>query len=79
MSDDRILRRFRAHAERIEDERKLAQILIETGEAAPAQAGATAPGDTRKLRGIPAIGRGVTGACKDTVPHQQRSHSNAIT
>ena len=30
--------------------------------------GATAAGDSRKLRGIPAIGRTVRGAIKDTVP-----------
>jgi hypothetical protein len=30
--------------------------------------GATAPGDGRKLRGIPAIGRGVSGAIRDTRP-----------
>lgn len=30
---------------------------------------ATAPGDTRKLRGIPAIGRGVAGAIPGSVPH----------
>jgi hypothetical protein len=30
--------------------------------------GSTAPGDSRKLRGIPAIGRGVSGAIRDTRP-----------
>ncbi len=30
--------------------------------------GATAPGDSRKLRGIPAIGRNVRGAVPGTVP-----------
>jgi len=34
--------------------------------------GATAGGDERKLRGIPAIGRGVTGAIAGTVPHSVR-------
>jgi hypothetical protein len=64
------LRRFHAHHERINDERKLARILLETGEAAPVKVGhATAGGDQRKLRGIPAIGRGVTGAINGTVPH----------
>ncbi len=29
----------------------------------------TAPGDTRKLRGIPAIGYGVAGAITGTAPH----------
>lgn len=32
----------------------------------------TAGGDERKLRGIPAIGRGVTGAIAGTVPHAVR-------
>lgn len=31
---------------------------------------ATLPGDTRKLRGIPAIGRGVSGASPGTQPEQ---------
>jgi hypothetical protein len=62
------LRRFEIHRERIEDERKLARILLETGEAAPQQKGATAGGDERKLRGIPAIGRGVSGAIHGSVP-----------
>ena len=31
--------------------------------------GATAGGDGRKLRGIPAIGRGVSGAIRGTSPH----------
>lgn len=33
---------------------------------------ATAGGDNRKLRGIPAIGRGVTGAIPGTTPHNVR-------
>lgn len=33
----------------------------------------TAAGDERKLRGIPAIGRGVTGAIPGTSPHSIRS------
>lgn len=32
----------------------------------------TAAGDERKLRGIPAIGRGVTGAIPGTSPHTVR-------
>lgn len=32
----------------------------------------TAAGDERKLRGIPAIGRGVAGAITGTVPHSVR-------
>lgn len=67
-----ILRRFNRAAEKIEDERKLARILLETGADAPPAtfAGASLPGDTRKLRGIPAIGRGVTGAVPGSIPHK---------
>lgn len=36
----------------------------------PATTSATLPGDTRKLRGIPAIGRGVSGCIPDTQPEQ---------
>lgn len=32
----------------------------------------TAAGDSCKLRGIPAIGRGVTGAIEGTSPHHHR-------
>lgn len=74
-----ILRRYDAHAERIADEQRIARILLETGEPAPIRVGfATPAGDERRLRGIPAIGRGVAGACTDSIPHQQRSHNDAI-
>ena len=39
-------------------------------ELEPPATHATAPGDTRKLRGIPAIGYGVAGAIPGTAPHQ---------
>lgn len=35
----------------------------------------TAGGDERKLRGIPAIGRGVAGAIPGSVPHALRAAS----
>jgi hypothetical protein len=56
--------------ERAADERKLAQILLETGEPAPPpqSAGATAPGDGRRLRGIPAVGKGSAGTMFGTDP-----------
>lgn len=55
---------------RAEDEAKLARILVEVGEPAPQTVGhATAGGDERRLRGIPAIGRGVAGAVPGTAPH----------
>ena len=64
------LPRFHAHHQRIEDERKLAKILLETGEMAPpAQtAGVTSGGDPERLRGLPAIGRGVSGAMRGSDP-----------
>lgn len=53
-----------------DDERRLARILLETGDPTPIQTTtrATLPGDTRRLRGIPAIGRGVSGASPGTNP-----------
>ncbi len=54
-------------------QRRLARILIEVGEPAPnMKHTGTAGGDERKLRGIPAIGRGVAGAIPGTAPHKQR-------
>jgi len=45
------------------DEAKVARILREVGDEEPASvAGAAAPGD--RLRGIPAIGRGCSGAIR---------------
>jgi hypothetical protein len=40
---------------------------VETDE--PTTHTTTAPGDTRKLRGIPAIGQGVAGHIPGTAPH----------
>lgn len=49
--------------------RVLARILKETAaDHPPPTRGATAGGDSRKLRGIPAIGRGVSGAIPGTRP-----------
>ena len=66
--------RFHRHTEAARDAQKIARIMLETGESAPitSRAGATNGGDERKLRGIPAIGRGVTGAIPGTSPHQRR-------
>jgi hypothetical protein len=48
------------------------RIVFETSADTTVIGGATAGGDERKLRGIPAIGRGVTGAIAGTVPHSVR-------
>ncbi len=65
------LPRFLAHLQKVEDARKLARIVLEAGgdEEPPKQsAGATSGGDWERLRGLPAIGRGVSGAIRGTDP-----------
>jgi hypothetical protein len=53
----------------VEDQEKLERILRDVGGEAPSSsAGATAAGDERRLRGIPAIGRGCAGAIRGTRP-----------
>src|SRR3954452_10637507 len=72
-SMSRKLPRFDAHYEKVEDQRKLAKILLETGGPAPPPtrvAGARSGGDERALRGLPAIGRGVSGTMPGTDPVQ---------
>jgi hypothetical protein len=51
-----------------ENARILARITLETAAEGKTLAGATAAGDSRKLRGIPAIGRGVSGAIPGSQP-----------
>ena len=52
-----------------EDAAKLSEILLETGEPAPdLKLHGTAGGDRDRLRGLPAIGRGVSGAVRDSDP-----------
>jgi hypothetical protein len=52
-----------------ENARTLARIALEVAAERPeAVAGATAAGDERKLRGIPALGRGVQGAIPGSEP-----------
>jgi len=51
------------------DPNKINRIILETGEPTPTRIlNATAGGDERRLRGIPAIGRGVAGAITGTRP-----------
>ncbi|MDF2751311.1 MAG: hypothetical protein K0T00_2487 [Gaiellaceae bacterium] len=57
--------------ERVAWERKLASILLEVGEPAPAPRafrGVTSAGDERRLRGLPAVARGVSGAVRGSNP-----------
>lgn len=46
----------------------IAQLARDTAPEVPMRASATPAGDERKLRGIPAIGRGVSGAIPGTQP-----------
>jgi hypothetical protein len=52
--------------------RQQARVALETSAPEQPVTGATAGGDERKLRGIPAIGRGVAGAIAGSVPHAIR-------
>lgn len=57
----------RIHREQVDQRRRLDRIQAETVvESAPTRG--TAAGDERKLRGIPAIGRGVAGCIPGTNP-----------
>lgn len=66
-----LLPRFNAAMERIADAEKIGRILIETGDPGPTATvqRATLPGDTRRLRGIPCVARGVPGVQPGTSPH----------
>lgn len=54
--------------------RQVARIVLEAGEDMPTPTSATAAGDPRRLRGIPAIGYGVGGALAGTQPEQALLH-----
>jgi hypothetical protein len=54
----------------VELERQVAKIAVEVGADVPEQTPATAAGDPRRLRGIPAIGCGVGGAVAGTQPER---------
>lgn len=60
--------------QRAQREQQISRIILQADPssidttAASATSRATLPGDTRRLRGIPAIGYGVTGAIPGTIP-----------
>ena len=65
------LPRFSKMRERAESNRKIARIVLESGgtaESAKPVAYATLAGDERRLRGLPAVARGVSGASPGTDP-----------
>jgi hypothetical protein len=63
-----LLPRFTAAMEGIRDAERLGRILEEVGDAPVAVGKATAGGDPRRLRGVPAVGRGVSGAVSGSQP-----------
>lgn len=68
-----LLPRFHRMQQRKDDERRITQIILETGEVPPETNGKplsrSADGhDPARLRGLPAIGRNVAGAIRDTDP-----------
>ena len=68
-----LLPRFYRYQQERENERKLARVLLATGETAPELNGKpltrSADGhDPERLRGLPAIGRNVSGAIRGSDP-----------
>ena len=69
-------KRIRTNAEREQLEREQARLVAKALAAAAPTAGmrdgpATAGGDAARLRGIPAIGRGVSGCIPGTDPERE--------
>jgi hypothetical protein len=52
-----------------DSERQLARIALEVGQDVPQQPSSTAAGDPRRLRGIPALARGVGGTLAGSDPY----------
>lgn len=67
------LPRFLAELEKREDLRRLVKILAESGDDTnePGPVGGTSGGDWERLRGLPAVGRGVSGAIRGTDPARE--------
>lgn len=66
----RLLPRFFRRQTEADDRAKRDRIERDSVVVVPSP-GASAPGDTRKLRGIPAIGRGVAGATPGSDPARE--------
>jgi hypothetical protein len=67
----RILSRFQRQMEAMKDAERLTRILLEVGageDEPPKVTGQTPVGDWERLRGLPAVGRGVSGAMRGTDP-----------
>jgi hypothetical protein len=68
-----LLPRYHRHQEHASDQHAIAQAVANATGADTHQPAsvprATLPGDSRRLRGIPAIGQSVTGATPGSIPH----------
>ena len=73
----RSLPRFRRHEERAADITRITRIILETGpvETPTTVQRATLAGDSRRLRGIPAVARGVAGCSPGTDPFSQAARN----
>lgn len=64
------LPRFYAHITRIHDQAAVDQAVRQAADTTPTTVQrATLPGDNRRLRGIPAVARGVAGVSPGTDPY----------
>lgn len=64
-----LLPRYYRRQQEIEDERKVAQIILETGgDVPPKLVNGAAGGDWRRMRGLPIVARGVPGTAPNTDP-----------
>lgn len=66
-----LIRALRRHVLNHQLETQLVTIAQETNSTPIVHPRATAPGDSRRLRGIPALAPGVAGTMPGTSPHQQ--------
>lgn len=71
-----LLPRYHRHAQRLEDARRVERAILKADDGGEPpvtsstrqKSGSTLAGDERRLRGLPAVGRGVEGAVAGTNP-----------
>lgn len=76
IGSDRLNLWLRRRREAVDLERQLVRIAEEVGADLPAVTSATAAGDPRRLRGIPAIGYGTSGAIAGSQPEREAIRPN---
>lgn len=68
LGNNPLIQNLRRHTLDVQLEEQLHQIAIDTNNDPIVNTRATAAGDSRKLRGIPALARGVGSTCPGTDP-----------